>query len=293
MRVLKRLVPKWPMSLRWGGAGRHGQPRRRVVPWWRTTQGRALTVGLPVLLTVATVAWGWQARWPARAADWAGDRFDDAMVGLGFAVGEVWVVGRNETPRGDLIAAIAVATGDPILDVDLAALRDRVRDLPWVREASVRRVLPGTLIVEVRERAPLARWQHQGEFALIDETGEVLSRDGLARFTDLPVVVGVDAPPHAAALLTLLRADSALFERVRAAVRFGGRRWNVHLEGDVVVRLPEIDAAAAWLRLASYQRQHRVLDQNVQVLDLRFPDQVIVRLRETPGHAPVVAGRDT
>ncbi len=293
MRVLKRLGRAWPAILRWSGAGRHGQPRRRVVPWWRTPRGRALTIGLPVLLVSATIVWGWQARWPARAAEWAGARFDEAMVGLGFAVGEVWVIGRNETLRGDLIAAIGVTTGEPILDVDLVALRDRVRALPWVREASVRRVLPSTLIVDVRERTPLARWQHQGEFALIDETGEVLSRDGLGRFSDLPVVVGVDAPPHAAALLTLLRADRELYERVRAAVRFGGRRWNVHLAGDVVVQLPEINAAAAWLRLANYQRQHRVLDHNVQVLDLRFPDQVIVRLRETPGHRAAVAGRDT
>ena len=64
---------------------------------------------------------------------------------------------------------------------------------------------------------------------------------------------------------------------VKAAVRVGGRRWNLRLEGDIDVRLPELDTAAAWARLAEYEKTHRVLERDVQVLDLRQPDRLIVR----------------
>ena len=55
------------------------------------------------------------------------------------------------------------------------------------------------------------------------------------------------------------------------------RRWNLRLDGDIDVRLPEDDPAAAWQRLAEYERTHRVLERDVQVLDLRIPDRLIVR----------------
>ena len=64
---------------------------------------------------------------------------------------------------------------------------------------------------------------------------------------------------------------------VRAATWVGDRRWNLHLEGGIGVRLPEDDPAAAWSRLAQYHRNHQVLDKNVTVLDLRIPDRLIVK----------------
>ena len=66
-------------------------------------------------------------------------------------------------------------------------------------------------------------------------------------------------------------------QQVKAATWIGGRRWNVHLKGDIVVRLPEDDAQSAWTRLAEYHKNHRVLDKNVTVLDLRIPDRLIVK----------------
>ena len=76
---------------------------------------------------------------------------------------------------------------------------------------------------------------------------------------------------------------------VKAAVRVGGRRWNLRLKGGIDVRLPENNTAAAWTRLAKYEKSHQVLERNIRILDLRIPDRLIVR--ETP-HLPMsVKGR--
>ena len=66
-------------------------------------------------------------------------------------------------------------------------------------------------------------------------------------------------------------------DHVKAAVRVGGRRWNLRLKNDIDVRLPEENAAKAWSRLAEYEKTHRVLERDVQILDLRLPDRLIVR----------------
>ena len=80
----------------------------------------------------------------------------------------------------------------------------RVQALPWVRHASVRRVLPDTVVVEIVERRPLALWQHEKKFALIDEEGAVILRDDVGAFNHLMVVVGEDAASNASALVQML-----------------------------------------------------------------------------------------
>ncbi len=69
---------------------------------------------------------------------------------------------------------------------------------------------------------------------------------------------------------------------VEAAVRVGGRRWNLRLKGDIDVRLPEDDAAGAWTRLAEYEKTHQVLERDVRILDLRLPDRLIIRKPPRP-----------
>jgi cell division protein FtsQ len=246
-----------------------------------------------VLLAIA--AGGWvlvRSPWPARMVDraWGGAL---ALTGhLGLRIEEVLVVGRLETSRQQVVEALRMRRDAPILAVDIDAARERLLALPWVRAATVERLLPNTVLVRISERRPFALWQHRGNFALIDEAG-VISDQNLGRYKDLLVVVGADAPAHTAALLQVLQRHPALMDQVEAAVRVGGRRWNLRLAGSIDVRLPEEGAGAAWERLAEYHRVHDVLGRDIRVLDLRFPDQVIVRRVAPGGEGPGRSGRDT
>ena len=73
-----------------------------------------------------------------------------------------------------------------------------------------------------------------------------------------------------------------LKRRVNAAVRVGDRRWNIRMDNGVYVRLPENDALEAWRRFARLERKHKLLKQDLLSIDLRIPDQLIVR---DPGRA--------
>ena len=66
-------------------------------------------------------------------------------------------------------------------------------------------------------------------------------------------------------------------EHVKAAVRVGGRRWDLSLAGGIAVRLPEDDPSKALARLAAFEQESGVLSRDVRLLDLRMPDRVIVR----------------
>ena len=263
-------------------SSKRGQPRRRVVPFWRHRYMRGV---LTVMLIVLATGGGWrlwQSGWITATVDRAKWNLIAASAEVGFKVNEILVVGRRETRQKDLLAAVQLVRGAPILAFDLKGAQKRIEALPWIKSATVERMLPDTVLLTVQERQPMALWQHKGVFALIDTDGEVILKTGLERFSDLLVVVGGDAPKHAADLLKDLATEPQLMTMVKAAVRVGGRRWNLRLKGDIDVRLPEDDAAGAWNRLAEYEKNHQVLERDVRILDLRLPDRLIVRKPPRP-----------
>ncbi len=271
-------------------ATKSGQPRRRVVPLWRSP---ALIGVVAVGMAALAAAGVWrlhQSGWVPRVADQTRWQVIAATARLGLKVDEVLVVGRRETSQRQLLNAIGLARGAPILAFDLDDAKKRVEKLPWIKNATVERLLPSTVLLTVEERQPLALWQNKGAFALIDTDGEVIQRKDLERFADLVVVVGADAPSHAGELLRVLATQPELKALVKAAVRVGGRRWNVRLKNDIDVRLPEENPGAAWNRLAEYEKTHRVLERDVQILDLRMPDRLIVRKVPKPPKGGTGAG---
>lgn len=226
--------------------------------------------------------WLWQSGWLGRLGGSIGAELADLTADAGLRVADVLVVGRKETPRQALLQALAVERGAPILAIDLHAARARLLALPWVSSVTVERMLPNTIIVRITERRPIAIWQRHGQFSLIDAAGQVIVGVPRSNLGDLLLVVGDEAPPHAAALLDMLASEPELAPVVRAAVRVGGRRWNLHLANGIDVQLPEEHPAAAWARLADYQRRHGLLDKPIRSLDMRFSDRLIVLPRADP-----------
>lgn len=209
----------------------------------------------------------------------------DAGANAGLRLHQISVKGRVHTQGEDVLGAIGVARGEPLLAFDPAAARERLESLPWVKEATIERRLPDTIFIRLVERTPIAVWQMPDEtFSLVDADGVVMQVD-IASFPSLPVIAGPGAPEAASDLFTMLAAEPALNARVKAAVRVGKRRWNVWLdaigEGGIDVRLPEADPAQAMARLVALDRDEGLLRRDLAMIDLRLPDRLIVRVNET------------
>ncbi len=209
----------------------------------------------------------------------------------GLAVGNVHVEGRERASREAVLSAIAVARGTPILAVDPAQAKRRLEAIPWVRSASVERRLPDTLHIRLVERQPLAFWQRHGKLVLVDREGAVITGERLERFGNLLVLVGPDAPAAGAALIDVLATEPDLAGHVAAAVRVGGRRWNLRLDNGVDIALPEDAAAAAWRRLAQLERSDGILERDIQMVDLRLPDRLVLRTAPEPQKMPAKKAR--
>ncbi len=260
----------------------------------RNTMRAGLVVaaaGLSVVGNWYLAETGWMQ---ARANDlrnWAIEITGDA----GLRVTDVVVSGRNRADSKEILAALDLERGSPILGVDIDEARARIESMGWVQSAEIARRLPDVIYVRVTEREPLALWQHNNRIVLIDPDGHTIQHSDLDSFASFPLVVGEGAPVVAGELIDLLRAYPAVAQATEAAIRVSDRRWNLRLHSGIDVRLPEEKLAVALDRLEEYQREHDLFDRDVVAVDLRVPDRLIVRVSPGANLAkPVkVKGKDT
>lgn len=275
------------------GRGKAPVRRHRPASPWR---GTLLRVGAAaVVLAAAGGAIGWTVQSGYLARTWgtvtAGALQLTADAGL--RVDDVLVVGREQTNPGALLEKVGVERGMPILGIDLADMRDRVVSLPWVKEARIERRLPDTLHVTLVERRPLALWQRGRDFTLVDQDGVTIDNQDVRQFHNLPIVIGEEAPERAAAALAMLSGEPELGRRVRALTWVSGRRWTIRLDNGMDVQLPEVDPAGAWTHLANLAREHGVLERDVVTIDLRIPDQLIMRVTPLARERANAPGKNT
>ena len=187
---------------------------------------------------------------------------------MGFRVQDLTLEGRQFTSSAAIMQALGLKAGDPILAFNAGDARIALEQLPQIASAEVERRLPGTVSVRLVERPPMAIWQCAQKMMLIDRDGIVLG-DQLAQYSTLPMVVGENAAKPAAAILDMVAAEPALAKRVTAYIRVGDRRWDLRLDNNVELKLPETDTAAALHRIAALEAQHGLFERDVQAVDLR------------------------
>jgi cell division protein FtsQ len=72
---------------------------------------------------------------------------------------------------------------------------------------------------------------------------------------------------------------------LRASVLVADRRWNLHLNNGIDVRLPDSNVADALDRLVALDRDKKLLSRDITTVDLRLPDRVTVRLSDAAAQA--------
>ena len=272
---------------------KRGHPRRNAIPIWR----RRTLISIAAIVILATGIsgswWLWQDGLLGRTTLQANWKMIAWSSDMGFKVKDILVVGRRETTQQEIYSAIGLVRGAPILAFDLKTAKARVEALPWILTTSLERILPSTILLRVKERKPMAIWQNNGKFSLIDRKGKVILKKGLERFSDLLVVVGKGAPENAADLIKIIKTQPLLKELVKAAVRVSGRRWNIRLVSGVDIRLPENDPVNAWKRLAEFNQKHQLLAGDIRILDMRQADRLIVRRHSSKDQEEFLKGHET
>lgn len=264
-----------PFTRREGAGGHDPAPSRWHYRWQRlmlTPAFRvALRVGLPVVV-VAGSAGLWLAQEENRATitrHW--DQLRAAIESRPeFSVTGLHVSGASPALLAATEQVLGLTFPVSSWELDLAELRARVADLSAVRDVRVAIQPDGILGIAIEERRPVALWRHGDSLRLIDEdgvmTGLVESRSDRA---DLPLIAGDGAREHIDEALALFAAARPVAARVRGLVRMGERRWDMVLDRDQRILLPERAPVAALERVLAWQAAEEVLDRDVLAVDMR------------------------
>ena len=144
-------------------------------------------------------------------------------------------------------------------DLDLDLMRAKVTEISAVKTASVRIRPGGVLQIDVTQREAVVLWRNEDGLALVDETGAYVAAatNRYAR-PDLPLIAGEGADKHVPEALTLVQAAAPLGARLRGLVRMGERRWDVVLDREQRILLPEVEPLRALERVIALEGAERL-----------------------------------
>ena len=266
------------------------RPRRDPAPsrlryrltrlWLRPGVRRAVNFGVPAL-AAALAAWTLAAELDLRG------RAERGIVAAREALIDrpQFLITRIEIPdvSADLAETIreAALVAPPVnsLEVDVNAVRARVEALDAVERARVRALPDGALEIRAIERAPVVVWRSAAGLQLLDAGGvRVAEIDSRLRRPDLPLIAGDGADRAVPEALALLDEARPLAERLRGLVRVGERRWDLALDREQVIRLPQEGALDALRRAMALHAAEELLAREILVLDLRDPERPVARI---------------
>jgi cell division protein FtsQ len=194
-----------------------------------------------------------------------------------FRVRKVEILGARYTGPTELLDRLAVDTTRSVWD-PLAPLEARIRSHPQVESVTVSRRLPGTLVVQVTERRPVALVNGPGGLRAVDERGVRLPLDPSRTPVDAPIVTAAPRDTAVYHLLRTMQRDAPALYAKLSSIRAAG-------PGEIVLQIADLPVRAmtsvTLARLSDIEPVERDLTRRqlrAAEIDLRYRDQVIARL---------------
>ena len=194
-----------------------------------------------------------------------------------FRVRKVEVLGLRHTPPAEVLARLRVDTTRSVWH-PLEPLVARVATHPQVERVTVRRKLPGTLVVDVTERRPVALVPVSGTLRAVDERGVTLPLDPSRTLVDAPILTSAPRASPVYHLLGIMQRDApGLYARLSSIRVVGGNELLLQL-ADLTVRTMTSVTLARLGDIEPVERDLARRQLRAAELDLRYRDQVIARL---------------
>ena len=204
---------------------------------------------------------------------------------VGFRITALAINGRKQLTQDEVLASGGVNGRSSLLFLDAAAVRERLKANPWIAEATVLKLYPGHLQIDLVERTAFALWQCDGRLSVIADDGAMLEPYVARRFLSLPLVVGKGAETHAREFLALLSRYPQVSSVTKAAIFVGERRWNLRLKDGLDIRLPELEVGGALLALSKLDKEDHLFSRDIVAVDMRLSDRLTLQLSDDAARA--------
>ena len=164
-------------------------------------------------------------------------------------------------------------------DLDIKYLHKVLNDIPAVESAAIKVTVSGVLQIDISERTPAFIWRKDDVISVIDEKGKFI-RLATSRldYPELPLVVGEAANLSIADISSLMEDNQYFLDQVRAFVRVGERRWDLVLDNNLRIMLPQTEFLAAFDRLMLMNHTGSLFSNQLSTIDMRLVERPTVRV---------------
>lgn len=184
--------------------------------------------------------------------------------------------------RGKLGQIIANDLTANLLEVDIESVQALVSEQPWVRVSSIRRDWPDTLLVEVEEEVPVARW---GERGLLNHQGDIFWPELSKEYRSLPRLSG--PAPDTERVMSQFHDFNQMLKPMGlsvVALDLEARgAWTIELDNQIKVVVGREAINARLQRfLTLYKQRLAAQAADIETIDIRYTHGVAVKWREKP-----------
>lgn len=246
--------------------------------------GKTLVVAASLALLICLIPIGWVA--------YSGIVY--LTTDARFEVQKFSVSGLKRVEESQVLAKAGFEAGTNVFRVRLDQIRQQVEALPWVRYALVERVLPDKIIIKVVEREPIGLARINGEVYQFDTDAKILDPDPLAP-ASFPILDGLrldDRRGNLEKVDVYRRVVEDLGQTALSEIHINDSQevTVVSASDPVLVNLGTVDFRTRWIKYLQLKPQIQQQYPQAVRVDLRFKNQIIVRMRDDDSSEKIVWG---
>lgn len=291
-----------PVRPDWGRSGSERLGRAdgaaQSGPWWRprSTAGRVF-LAFGALVVVTTLGTGIYFLKTYLQRD---SRF--RIEGTN----NIQATGLSEVSRADMLPVFGEDIGRNIFFIPLAERRKELEAIPWVESATVMRILPDQIRVQVVERKPVAFVRLDQEIGLVDASGVLLTMPAATmeqHHYSFPVVTGIDPRDP----LSSRAARMAVYERLMGQLDANNQHLSEQISEidltdpedarvlmpeqgtDILAHLGEDHFLERFQRYKAHIAEWRQQYPKLAAVDLRYDQQVVLEMAPGAGSTQTAA----
>ena len=201
-----------------------------------------------------------------------------------FHIREILVTGNYHLDEKDIISSADIMSGAPLLKVGFEEVGQKLRKNAWIKNVSLRKQFPGTLLIDIEEAVPKALLSLRKRMYLLDKDGEILERIEGETTPFLPVINGINPKnkkgiSEALKLVHALNEKNTLANRESIVIGLESYGLTMNIDGELI-KVGYGNYSKKFDRWIELEPELRKKDMSIQYVDLRFKDSVIVKPRE-------------
>ena len=201
------------------------------------------------------------------------------LINNGFKIENVLITGTLNLSNNYVKDIIEIYKDTSIFNIDLSLIYNKIKQNSWVKQVSIERVLPNIIKIKIIENEPIAIWQNKKDNKLITANGDIIFDGNVNDFkNDFPIIKGEKSVENIFSILKILNTNKKFSKNIWSLTFINERRWDLHFNQGLVVRLPSKGIKKAWQKIIRLQKNYNVLNLRLTEIDLRNPKQILGKI---------------